>query len=132
MAEIEWSRYPLVAASPHAQTWLTIRANLQLARNTIVAYGRALEEYLAFSQHHLVVADLAGREHISRYVRHLAERPNPRGASVRVLDSGAGLANATMQLKLTAVRLYYDYLTEIDVRHDNPVGRGSRPWWRCR
>jgi integrase/recombinase XerD len=51
---------------------------------------------------------------------------------VRVLDSGAGLANATMQLKLTAVRLYYDYLTEIDVRHDNPVGRGSRPWWRCR
>ena len=124
MAEIEWSRYPLVAASPHARTWLTIRANLQLARNTIAAYGRALEEYLAFSQHLLVVADLAGREHISRYVRHLAERPNPRGASVRVLDSGAGLANATMQLKLTAVRLYYDYLTEIDVRHDNPVGRG--------
>jgi integrase/recombinase XerD len=75
MAEIEWSRYPLVAASPHAQTWLTIRANLQLARNTIVAYGRALEEYLAFSQHHLVVADLAGREHISRYVRHLADGP---------------------------------------------------------
>jgi integrase/recombinase XerD len=124
MPEIQWSRYPLVAASPHARTWLTIRANLQLARNTIEAYGRALEEYLAFTQQHLVVADLADREHISRYVRHLAERPNPRGAAVRVLDSGTGLANATMQLKLTAVRLYYDYLTEIDARQDNPVGRG--------
>lgn len=124
MPEIQWSRYPLVASSPHARTWLTIRANLQLARNTIEAYGRALEEYLAFTQQHLVVADLADREHISRYVRHLAERPNPRGASLRALDSGAGLANATMQLKLTAVRLYYDYLTEIDARRDNPVGRG--------
>ena len=124
MPEIQWSRYPLVASSPHARTWLTIRANLQLARNTIEAYGRALEEYLAFTQQHLVVADLADREHISRYVRHLAERPNPRGAAVRVLDSGTGLANATMQLKLTAVRLYYDYLTEIDARPDNPVGRG--------
>lgn len=124
MAEIQWSRYPLVAGSPHARTWLTIRANLQLARNTIEAYGRALEEYLAFTQQHPVAADLADREHISRYVRHLAERPNPRGAAVRVLDSGAGLANATMQLKLTAVRLYYDYLTEIDARQDNPVGRG--------
>lgn len=124
MPEIQWPRYPLVAASPHARTWLTIRANLQLARNTIEAYGRALEEYLTFTRQHLVVADLADREHISRYVRHLAERPNPRGAAVRVLGSGAGLANATMQLKLTAVRLYYDYLTEIDVRPDNPVGRG--------
>lgn len=124
MAEIDWSRYPLLAASPNARTWLTIRANLQLARNTIETYGRALEEYLAFSRQHAVVPDLADREHISRYVRHLAERPNPRGTNVRALDSGAGLANATLQLKLTAVRLYYDYLTEIDVRQDNPVGRG--------
>jgi len=125
MPEIQWSRYPLVASSPHARTWLTIRANLQLARNTIEAYGQALEEYLAFTRQHLVVADLADREHISRYVRHLAERPNSRGAGVRALDSGAGLANATMQLKLTAVRLYYDCATRSheDDCSPGPTGR---------
>src|SRR5205085_11974528 len=51
-------------------------------------------------------------------------RPNPRGAKVRVLDSGVGLANATLQQRLTAVRLYYDYLMEEGVCSDNPVGRG--------
>ena len=29
-----------------------------------------------------------------------------------------------MQLRLTAVHLYYDYLTEKQLRPDNPVGRG--------
>jgi integrase len=37
---------------------------------------------------------------------------------------GAGLANATLQQRLTAVRLYYDYLMEEGLRADNPVGRG--------
>jgi len=40
------------------------------------------------------------------------------------LDSGAGLANATLQQRLTAVRLFYDYLIEEGMRTDNPVGRG--------
>ena len=35
-----------------------------------------------------------------------------------------GLANATMQQRLTAVRLFYDYLIEEDLREHNPVGRG--------
>jgi integrase/recombinase XerD len=40
------------------------------------------------------------------------------------LDSGFGLANATLQQRLTAVRLFYDYLIEEDIRSTNPVGRG--------
>src|SRR5712692_4721373 len=124
MTEVRWERYPLVSQSPHARAWLTIQANLQRAPNTIEAYGRALEEYLAFSERHLVVADGAGRDHMAAYVRDLAERPNPRGATVHVLDSRVGLANATMHLKLTAIRLYYDYLVEEQVRADNPIGRG--------
>jgi hypothetical protein len=34
------------------------------------------------------------------------------------------LLNATMQLRLTAVRLFYDYLIEEGLRSENPVGRG--------
>ena len=57
-------------------------------------------------------------------MRDLTTRPNPRAAKIVVLDSGAGLANATLQQRLTAIRLYYDYLIEEGARADNPVGRG--------
>ena len=40
------------------------------------------------------------------------------------LDSGAGLANATLQQRLVPVRLFYDFLMEEGVRESNPVGRG--------
>lgn len=41
-----------------------------------------------------------------------------------MMDSGAGLANATMQQRIVVLRLFYDYLVEEEVRPDNPVGRG--------
>jgi integrase len=66
----------------------------------------------------------ASRDHIAAYVRDLASRPNRRGANVVMLDSGAGLANATLQQRVTAVRLFYDYLIEEGLRPNNPVGRG--------
>ena len=60
------------------------------------------------------------------YVRDLRERPGRHGANVVALDSGAGLANATLQLRVTVVRLFYDFLVEERVRDRNPVGRGYR------
>ena len=41
-----------------------------------------------------------------------------------MLDSGAGPANATLQQRLVAVRLYYESLVEDGLRPDNPAGRG--------
>ncbi len=66
----------------------------------------------------------ANRAAIARYVRDLLKRPNPRGPNVVGIGSGVGLANATMQQRLVAVRLFYDYLMEEGRRDDNPVGRG--------
>jgi site-specific recombinase XerC len=43
---------------------------------------------------------------------------------VVALDSGAGLANATLQQRLVPVRLFFDFLVEEGVRESNPVGRG--------
>jgi integrase len=57
-------------------------------------------------------------------VRDLVERPNHRGPNVVALDSGVGLANATLQQRLVAVRLFYDHLIELGQRETNPVGRG--------
>jgi len=124
MGDVQWKRYPLVAQIPHARSWLTIQANLGLAPNTIDAYGHALEDYLGFCAGSAVSFESANREHIARYVHDLTSRPNPRGAKIRVLDSGVGLANATLQQRLTALRLLYDYLMEEGLRPDNPVGRG--------
>jgi integrase len=44
--------------------------------------------------------------------------------NVVALDSGVGLANATLQQRLVAVRLFYDHLVEEGKRETNPVGRG--------
>ena len=124
MKEVEWERYPEVAHMPQARTWLQIQANLGLAVNTVVAYGRSLEDYLCFCLSQEIQAISATREHIARYVHDLTGRPNPRGMNIRTLDSGVGLANATLQLRLTALRLWYDYLMEERIRSENPVGRG--------
>lgn len=124
MTNIRWERYPLVAECEHTSVWLQIQGNLGLASNTIEAYGRALEGYLRFCQSQEIAPEAATREQMSRYVRDLTSRPNPRGTNIRVLDSGVGLANATLQQYLTAVRLWYDYLIEEGVRETNPVGRG--------
>ena len=124
MTQVRWERYPLVAQSPHARSWLSMQGNLGLAQNTIEAYGRALEDYLAFSTRERFSPEEASREHIARYVHDLSSRPNPRGANIRVLDTGYGLANATLQQRLTAIRLFYDYLTEEGLCETNPVGRG--------
>lgn len=124
MTDIHWERYPSVANTQNARSWLTLQAKLGLAANTIEAYGRALEDFLRFSAARGAEADGAARDHIAEYVHDLLGRPSPRGGKVRVLDSGAGLANATLQQRLTAVRLFYNYLVEEGLRSDNPVGRG--------
>ena len=121
---VRWDHFPLVLENQEARVWLTIQANLGRAPNTVEAYGRALQDFLAFAARHDVEPVTAEREHIASYVHDLLTRPRPSRANVRVLDSGAGLANSTLQQRLVAVRLYYDYLLEEGIRTDNPVGRG--------
>jgi site-specific recombinase XerD len=119
-----WERFALASSHPNVKSWLVIQTQLGLAKNTLEAYARALEDYLRFSAHRSVSIDDASREHVASYVHDLTSRPGRHGRNVRALDSGAGLANATLQQRLTAVRLYYDYLMEEGHRDTNPVGRG--------
>ncbi len=65
----------------------------------------------------------AGRAEIAGYVRDLRERPGRHGANVISLTSGIGLSNATLQFRVTVVRLFYEFLVEEKfrdhkVRHD--------------
>jgi integrase/recombinase XerD len=54
----------------------------------------------------------ANRTQIAVYVRELTSRPHYRGANVVAIDSGSGLANATIQQRLVPVRRFYDFLME--------------------
>jgi site-specific recombinase XerD len=123
-AEIRWERYPAVAQDPLTRRWLETQVLLGLAPNTIDAYGRAVQGFLAYCQQGGIQAREATREEIARYVGDLRRRPNPKGPNVLSFDSGAGLANATLQQRLTAVRLFFDHLVEDGLRETNPVGRG--------
>lgn len=124
MNDIPWERFPLVAARPSARAWLMIQAQLGLAPNTILAYGRALEDYFAFCTTQSIDPELASRVHIAAYVHDLTTRPNTRRSSTAGAITRSGLSNATLQQRLTAVRLYYDHLIEEGQRLDHPVGRG--------
>src|SRR3989441_12283117 len=124
MDEIRWEFYPLVAMNVHGRHWLTMQSQLQLAPKTIDAYGRSLNDFLAFCQRLEVEPSTIAREQVALYVQDLAQRPNPKGAKVLSLESGRGLSNSTMQQRITVLRLFCDSLVERQLRQDNPVGRG--------
>jgi integrase/recombinase XerD len=118
------ARWPVVAAYTDALAWLQVQVDLGLAPRTIEAYARGLTDYLGVCSRDGVDPIGAGRAEIARYVRDLKQRPGHRGKNVVTFESGVGLANATLQQRLVAVRLFYDHLVEDGRCEANPVGRG--------
>jgi integrase/recombinase XerD len=114
----------VLARHAHAAAWLQVWADMGRAPRTIDAYARALAEYLHSCERAGVDPVTTSRAQVASYVHELTSRPGRRGPNVVSFDSGAGLANATLQQRLVAVRLFYDYLVEEGVRESNPVGRG--------
>ncbi len=121
---ILWDRFPAVERLSEGKQWLDIQHMLGLAPNTMDAYGRALEDFLGWCERRSVAATSASRADVAGYVGDLRQRPGARGTGVVSLGSGGGLSNATMQQRLTAVRLFFDFLIEQGLRETNPVGRG--------
>jgi integrase/recombinase XerD len=91
--------------------WLQIQRDLGKAANTLLAYRRALESYCSFCLTLQRPVYEATRADIALFIRSMTAVQG-------------GLANATVRLRLTAVRLFYDHLIEEGLRGDNPVARG--------
>jgi integrase/recombinase XerD len=117
-------KWPVLARHEHAAQWLQVWSDLGRAPGTIDAYARGLAEYLALCEREAIDPLTANRAHVAVFVRQLTERPSCRSANVISIDSGAGLANATIAQRLVPVRLFYDFLIEEGLRSSNPVGRG--------
>ncbi len=127
MHTIRWECYPSVAEHPPVRSWLETQAMLGLAEKTLRAYGRGANDYLAFCERTARPFIEATKADIAAYIEDMTHRPNPKGDTIRYLHSGSGLANSTMQQRLTIVRLLYDSLIEEGIRHNqrNPVGKGK-------
>jgi integrase/recombinase XerD len=124
---VPWKLFPRIAALPSAQEWLQLQAHRQLSPHTVEAYGRGLEDLLRFCEQQTppLAVEMATKGDLASYVQNLVTRPNPHGQQIIHLHSGSGLSDQTIQLRLTAARLYYDHLVETGTRTRNPVGRGK-------
>jgi integrase/recombinase XerD len=106
-------------------SWLTTEVLLGLAPNTLDAYARSLDDFLSFCQRAEILPVTATRGDLARYVGDLRARPHPQSRrDTPDLTPPTGLSNATLQQRLTAVRLFFDFLIEEGQRTDHPVGRG--------
>ncbi|WP_030870449.1 tyrosine-type recombinase/integrase [Streptomyces sp. NRRL S-37] len=124
MAPIPWGKFPTVAEHQLAHRWLQFTANIGRAPNTIDAYGRAVEDHLRFCAVHGTDPLLARADTVAAWIRDMLDRPLRRPAK-GPRRSDAGLANATIQQRLVAVRSFYEYLVEDGLREQNPVRRGQ-------
>lgn len=118
------ARWPVLARHELAVEWLEMQVDLGRAPRTVEAYARAVVDYVGFCETTGVDVLSPSRGDVARYLRDLRERPGRGGAGVVAIDSGAGLSNGTLRLRLTAVRLFYDFLVEERACACNPVGRG--------
>ena len=94
-------KWPVIGRHERAAEWLQVWTDLGRAPRTIDAYTRGLAEYLLMCDRVGVDPLTAKRAHIAVYVRELTERPSRRGANVVSIDSGSGLANATIQQRIS-------------------------------
>ncbi|MGD0941582.1 MAG: tyrosine-type recombinase/integrase [Terracidiphilus sp.] len=103
-------RYGSVLLVSHACQWLTIRMQFGLAHNTLDAYARALDSYFAFTG---IVEDSCAKSNsadVARWINH---------------SRACGLSDATLIQRVTAVRMFFEYLVEEGIRASNPVVRGG-------
>ncbi|HEX8656651.1 MAG TPA: tyrosine-type recombinase/integrase [Hymenobacter sp.] len=124
-------RFPTLFSQPYSGEWLT-EQEVRFTPNTVSTYGYALVDYLRFCAIHAIDPPGAKRTDIVAYINDVSTRskfathamPGKRPGYVRS-TAHEGFANATVRLRLATVRLYYKYLTEVEVSTKNPVHVGK-------
>ncbi len=109
---IRWKFFPHAADHSFSRAWLLFQSQRGLSRNTLEAYCRALERFLRFlSDRQLSVAGVT-RSDIGAYLGAMQSDTVP-------------ISNATVQQRITVLRLFYGYLVEEGVCATNPVMRAD-------
>ncbi|PZD65558.1 tyrosine-type recombinase/integrase [Pantoea ananatis] len=102
-----------------AERWLKLLSDLGRALATLTAYRAALSHYFAFCSRNNIEPEKARFDDMAAYIRpQLPGMPFPA-------------ASATLQLRLSAVRLWYDFLMYLDLCTVNPLPRSGSPGMLC-
>ncbi|MCQ0899210.1 MULTISPECIES: tyrosine-type recombinase/integrase [Enterobacterales] len=109
----------LIPPDEHAlllvERWLKLLSDLGRAQATLSAYRNALNHYFSFCSQNGIKPDKARFEDLAAYIS-----PQLPGMSFPV-------ASATLQLRLSAIRLWYDFLMYQDLCLINPLPRSGTP-----
>ncbi len=98
-----------------AERWLKLLSDLGRAQATLSAYRSALSHYFAFCSQNSIEPKKARFEDLAAYITpQLPGMPFPA-------------ASATLQLRLSVIRLWYDFLLYQDICILNPLPRASLP-----
>lgn len=98
-----------------AERWLKLLSDLGRAQATLSAYRSALRHYFAFCSQRRIEPEKARFEDLAAYISpQLPGMPFP-------------VASATLQLRLSAIRLWYDFLMYQDLCLINPLPRSGTP-----
>ena len=98
-----------------ADRWLKLLSNLGRAQATLTAYRNALRQYFEFCSQHSIEPEKVRFEDVAAYISpQLPGMPFPA-------------ASATLQLRLSAIRLWYDFLIYLDLCTVNPLPRSGPP-----
>jgi integrase/recombinase XerD len=120
-SEPNWRLLPRVASCPMARRWLERLSALDAAANTIASYGYTLELYLEFCSG-VSAPDLSNRGTVVAFVAWLRERA-PRSQGIRI-ENRSRISNSTLQVRLSALRGWFDHLVDFGEMIRNPIGRG--------
>ena len=98
-----------------AERWLKLLSDLGRTQATLAAYRGALRHYFAFCRQNQIEPEKARFEDLAAYISpQLPGMPTPA-------------ASATLQLRLSAIRLWYDFLMYLDLCTVNPLPRSGTP-----
>src|SRR5256885_16921244 len=100
-------KWPVLVRHERAAEWLQVWTDLGRAARTIDAYARGLAEFLEVCEGAGVDPVAASRADVAVFVRVLTSRPSRHGPNVVSIDSGAGVANATLQQRLGSVGVVF-------------------------
>jgi len=98
-----------------AERWLKLLSNLGRAQATMTAYRDALRHYFAFCSQNGIKPDKARFEDLAAYI------------SPQLPGMQFPAASATLQLRLSAIRLWYDFLMYQNLCLINPLPRSGTP-----
>jgi len=98
-----------------AERWLKLLSDLGRAQATLTAYRSALRHYFAFCSQNGVEPEKARFEDLAAYI------------SPQLPGTPSSAASATLQLRLSAIRLWYDFLMYLDLCTVNPLPRSGTP-----